>query len=419
MAAKLHTAHLYQPPAQGTAFVAQHAAVGYRHTIMAKGGFDTASFTLQLSPAAAELAFSNYLGCVVRVIVDNPDEPVWEGYIDRMTWRAGGVAITRGFDNMMNRVNVTYYNADSAAGTKTEQTAVTNSAASQALYGVKEGSIDAGVHYDNADKTHKTALRDLRKNIYAYPQVSVAASEGGDGVLEIECKGLQYYVWDWSNYKLAESDPSNATSDLWIAFARAIGETAYASAIMVPANATLVYDTGTIVGGASWLRDIDTTVTAAQISYASENGQTHLQFLQSIVEAGDGVNRYVFGISSPDPNDGLRRVYYRQADTTIRYTAYALSDTGRLRDVYGRVVPPWLVRPDAGVRINDILTGWDESGDDPRIGYIESIEYDAEAGTVAWQTGDDITLEGAMQRKKPLKAYGANNPFAATPRQMV
>lgn len=418
MAAKLHSVHLYQPPRQGTAFVAQHAAIGYRHGIMAKGGFDTASFTLQLSQPAAELAFSNYLGCVVRVIVDNPDEPIWEGYIDRMTWRTGGVAVTRGFDNMMNRVNVTYYNADSPSANKTEQTAVANQLASQALYGVKEGSIDAGVHYNNADKTHKEALRDLRKNIYAYPQVSVAASEGGDGVLEIECKGLQYYVWDWSNYKLAKTNPSAITSVLHVAFARATGETAYAGGIMVPANATLIYETGVFAGGADWLRFIVSN-TAAQISYASESGQTHLQYLQSIVEAGNGVQQCVFGITLPDPNNGKRYVYYRPADTAIKYTAYAMSDTGRLRDLYGGVVPPWLVRPDAGVRINDILTGWDEAGDDPRIGYIESIEYDADAGTVQWQTGDDITLEGAMQRKKPLKAFAANNSFAANPRQTV
>lgn len=416
MAAKLHSVHLYQPPRQGTAFVAQHAAIGYRHGIMAKGGFDTASFTLQLSQPAAELAFSNYLGCVVRVIVDNPDEPIWEGYIDRMTWRTGGVAVTRGFDNMMNRVNVTYYNADSPSTNKTEQTAVANQLASQALYGVKEGSIDAGVHYDNSNKTHKEALRDLRKNIYAYPQVSVSASEGGDGVLEIECKGLQYYVWDWSNYKLAKSHPNAITAALWGAFVRAAVMTGYPVDILPP-NAPYVYEMGSVAGG-DWMRYI-TQNAASDINYASEAGQTHLQWLQKIVDAGDSVNRYVFGITLPDPNNGKRYVYYRQANTAIQYTSYAMSDTGRLRDLYGGVVAPWLVRPDAGVRINDILTGWDEAGDDPRIGYIESIEYDADAGTVQWQTGDDITLEGAMQRKKPLKAFAANNSFAANPRQTV
>lgn len=406
---KPHFVHILQNPFQGSAFIAQHLAGGYRHGIMAKGGYDTASFTLQLAMDKAEIAFADYIGTIVQVYVDNPMEPVWEGYIERITWRKGGVSITRSLENMTNRVTVTYYNNTSAAANKTEQTVTVNNLGSQALYGIKEGSLDGGVHYA-ADITHKEAVRSLHLAAYAYPQVSVVAAQGGDGVLEFECKGLQYMAWDWSQYKLVSAVSQAASS--------AFGNASINTAADAPPNAAAIYATDPAYAAAIAYRD-RVTNTGFQMPRGSQGGQTHLQFLQSVIEGGDGGSRWVFGVTTIDPNTGLRYVVYRPADPTIRYTAYAVSDTGRVRNVYGQVIDPWLVLPDVGIRINDILIGWDEAGDDPRIGYIESVTYEADSGMVQWQTGDDVTLEGAIQRKKPIKRYQANAPFSAVPRQTL
>lgn len=403
MSINTHLVQIFQRPRQGSAFIAQHIATGYRHSIIAKGGFDTASWSLQLNTSGAEIAFSQYIGCVVRVYVDNPNEPIWEGFINRVTWRVGGLVLTRSFDAMMNRVTVTFYNADSAATNKTEQTSVVDNAQSQAIFGIKEGSLDAGVHHSNANKTHKEIMRDTRRSVASWPQISVATADGGDGIIEFEAKGLQYFAWDWQNYKNTDTTLDNAS----FLFGNV---TCNAPSPYLPANAPYVYDVSAAIG-------IKISANASfQMSRKSESGGTYLQFLQSIVEAGDGTNEWVFGIETPDVNTGKRQVYYRRANTAIQYNASALADSGRLRDLSGRIIPGYLVRPDAGVRINDILTGWDGLGDDPRTGYLERIEYDGESGSVSWSTGDGTDLEDAMQRTQRIKPYAANNPFAAPPR---
>lgn len=420
MAGIAHRISLYQRPRQGTGFVAQHVASGYRHSILAMGGFDTASWNLQLSPSAAEQAFQNYMGLVVRVYVDNPLVPVWEGFINRITWRVGGLVLSRSFDGMMNRVAVSYYNTKSAAATKTEKTIEVDTVQSQNIFGVKQGTLDAKLHYNNANKTHKEVLRDTRKSVASWPQISVSSGDGGDGIMEFEAKGLQYFAWDWQTY--TQLDPSAGGSAIlanaYRAFEILTVQTTFAGGIYLPANGAFVYEQGADTGAVprtGAYRDIAFN-TAFQIQTESQGASTYLQFLQELVEAGDGTNRWVFGIGLPDPNGGQRNVYYRPANTNILYTCNALSDSGRLRDVNGAVIPGYLVRPDASVRINDILIGWDERGDDPRISYIQRIEYDAEANTVAWSNGDGADLENALQRSNSVKAYAANTPFAAPPR---
>lgn len=402
MATKPHYIHVFQPPRQGAAFMATHLATGYKHRIVAKGGFDTASWTAQMARVSAEQAFQTYLGCVVRVVVDNPHEPIWEGFISRVTWRVGGQTVSRTFDGMSNRVSVVFNDADAAAYPRTAQTAVTDNLASQALYGVKQGTADGQIHRDTADKTQKVALRNTIAANRAYPQVSAATAPGGDGIIEFEAQGLQYWAWDWQTYNTAAGATTSAAAAFW----RATVHTNF----QVPANAPYVYETGNVTT-ASPFQYIDTS-PAFNYSTTSQSGQTYLQFLQSIVEAGDGANPYVFGITALDPNTNTRFVYYRRANKAIVYTCYALSDSGRLRDVYGRIVPPYLVRPDAGVRINDILTGWDDAGDDPRIGYIDTIEYDADAGSVSVATGDNPMMEGVLQKGIFAKTHGSA-PFSA------
>ena len=76
---------------------------------------------------------------------------------------------------------------------------------------------------------------------------------------------------------------------------------------------------------------------------------------------------------------------------------------------------PWRVLPDRGIRLQDVLVGWNGMGDDPREAYLEVIEYDAESQSVAWQTSDNINIEGAFQLRQYYKTHGSR--FGAPPRQ--
>jgi hypothetical protein len=410
-----HYAHIYQRPAQGSAWLGVYRALHYSHRLTIAGGFDSASFSLDVKPAEAEYIYSYLIGCVVRIHVDDPINPIFEGYIDRITYRAGGQTLTRSLENMANRVNVVYYSADKASGTKTEQNAVANNTASQAIYGVKEVTIDGGIHRNDSDKTHKVLLRNTQLATRAWPQVSMTNASAGTGALiEIELRGLHVMAWDWSNFRITAASGLGTTEILSLAYFRLTASTASANAYLPP-NASMLYVTG---GGGVGNVQIQTN-NNGNISLLSESGQTRLEFIQSIVEAGDGTNQYVFGITLPDPNTGLRYVYYRQANTTVQYQAYALRDTGRLRDLAGRLIPGWRVTPDAGVQLMDVLIGYNQLGDDPRIGYIQSVDYDADSGLVTFQTGDNATMEGVLQADRYFKAHGKIKKFGANLRQVL
>ena len=404
MSAIPHDISIYQKPAHGKAFIAKYPTTGYKHKLSSFGGSDTASCQIVCTQSEAERFFAEMIGNSARVYVDDPTTPIFDGFINRITYEVGNVVLTRSLDNMMNRVSVTYYNANSAAAQKTEITAVTNNVASQAIYMVKEGNIDAGVHYDNADKTHKTVLRNTLRSIYAYPQTSTASRGGGAVLISIELKGW-YHAWDWQVY-------TNTTVTTLTAHALLARLVVRTDAGYSYPNAAFIYETY-----AAATSPLISANASFNMSIESKQGQTYLQMIQSLVEAGDGTQKWVAGITKPDPNDGIRRVYYRASNTTVKYTSRALSDTGKIFDIYGRTIEPWRVEPDAGMRVTDILVNYSIGGDDPTLVYLDTIEYDAESQTVSWQSGDDATLEGSMQFRKYFKKHGQR--LGAPPRQLV
>ncbi len=401
-----HIIQLWSKPKQTAQWLQNYIAVNYSHKIVAKGGYESMSATLTMTALEGEAFLERYIGNIVRVYVDNPVVPIWEGLITRITFRAGGVVFTRSTDNMMNRTNVTFYNADSASAQKTEQTAVADNTQSQALYGIKEGSIDAGVHYNNADKTHKTTLRNTLLGVRAYPQISVSAGgSSASASIEIECQGLIYFAYEWQNYKNTDTTLSSASGIL-----NRIGS----------GNAGAIYPTNL-----PFVVALDGSLVQSNLSFnisrESKTGQTFLQFIKSVVEAGDGTQQWVWGLTPVDPNTGTRRFYYKAASTAVVYTTQIYRDSGYVRDVYGNILNGWNVTPDAGIRINDAFLGWSLSGtgagDDPRVGYIETIDYNGETGAVTWQTGDNITLEGVFQNDRYFKEQGRR--FGATIRSLV
>ncbi len=389
-----HQINIFQRPAIGGmsgAFLASYRATQYKHRIVARGGFDTASCALVVPRAEAEWVFEQLIGCVVRVHVDNPVVPIWEGYISSIGYAVGGQTLVRSLDNMMNAVTVQFDNAASAT-VNTTSTTTANNTVSQGLYGVKEGRIEAGVHH-NANQTHKTALRDTML-AYAYPQTTTAVG-GGATIITLEMRGLADFALGWRVYE--------NTADV-LETASAMFTLLTVQGAIRSGNVGLVAETAASHPSTFGL-DIVTNA-GFSISRKSQSGQTYRQFIDSIVEAGSGAQQWVWGIGAYDINTGTRRVYYRPASTAVQYTVNALRDVGRVRNLLGQPVRGWNVRPDAGIRINDILVGFNQSGDDPRTGYIEAVEYDGETGQIAYATGENITLEGALGLNRYFRRHG-------------
>lgn len=374
-----HFLNLYHKPAVSNTFIKRYPAYNYRHKIAAVGWFDTASCDLLIPRHEAEMWLDQYLGNRVAFYVDNPAEPIWEGLVNRITYQVANVTFTASLDKLYNRVQVQYNTT--TPGTTT----ATNNTDSQAVYGIKQGVVDAQIQYTSAGSTLPDALRDFLITAHAWPRISAAYGAGNMVLLSVEFVGF-YHTLEW---------------EIW---ANAAGTAAGASTVLSEVIAGLA-------NGTTFFDNADTSAIATNAAFnqrrTSRNGQTAWEFMQAIQETGDGSggNYYVMGIEPTDFNAGDRRFYYRAANTAIEYTV-RLTDGMKIRNLYGGYVQPWRVLPDRGIRLQDVLVGWNGLGDDPREAYIELVDYDAESQSVAWQTSDNIELEGAFQLRRMFKAHG-------------
>lgn len=380
----IHYLNVYQKPKQGNVYLDRKVAYQYRHQITAMGWFDTASCQVAASRTEAEDALENWVGNRVAVFVDNPVAAIWEGLISRVSISVGGLVFTRSLDDMLNKVRTT--RTYSATSTIIPTVSSGSSlAASQAVYGIKEGNLDMNPHPGASGSSGQAdTLEALALALQAWPQTSVTLRGGGNlNIVSLEMVGFQYTL-EWETYQqagsLSRAPNTIITTDILPALAN--GATFFDNTDFSEIDSNAAYTTQRI----------------------SRTGSTAWQFIQSLTEPGDGVDRWVAGIT-PTDNRGNRRLYYRLSNTDIEYTARA--DQGlRSFNQWGKYVPPWRVRPDAGIRINDVLTAWNGQGDDPRETYIESVQYDAESQAVYWQGIDDITVEGAFQLKRYFKTHG-------------
>lgn len=389
MATFPHWLHIYDKPALGNAFIIRRVALAYRHKISAMGWYDTASCDIAVSQKDGELFYENYLGNRVAIYVDNPAEPIWEGLITRITLEAGGVTVSHSLDNMFNRTQTVYrVNTDTTAA----QNSAASNAASQAIYGIKLGEVEGFVTYTTA-LGKMNALRDMVLAFQAWPQNSLVIG-GSANILHIEMQGF-YHTLEWEN--VADTGVVNRTPTVLITQILAL----IANGTTFIENATTTH----IGSGAVW-------TTAETV----RDGQTVWQSIMDWTEPGDGVNRWISGVLPARYSDGLRLPYYRMANTDVEYIA-RVRDGMRFRNIYGGLIPAWTVKPDRGLRVNDILTGWNSQGDDPREIYIEAVDYDAESQMVTVTGVDDVTAEGAFQLKRYHKRHGER--FGAQPRNSI
>jgi hypothetical protein len=361
----------------------------YRHKISASGWFDTASCDIVLRARRDFLAvLQRYLGARVAAYVDNPSEPVWEGLISRLSIEVGGGVYTVSLDAMSNRVTVQYTDGASGVSTLTTTTAVNNTT-SQAVYGIKQGQLEMGFHRAGG-ATKPNALRDTLLAAKAWPQASITPATN-ESLMHLEMVGF-FHTLEWNIYN------SGLT-------ASTAGASTFITGTLLPG----LPNGATFFNNAVFTQIQTNTLT---VPLQSRTGQTYWEMLKGIQEFGDGTNKWVVGIA-PTDTQGQRVLYYRQANTAIEYSAY-LSDGMRVRNVYGKRIPAWIVKPDRGLRIVDAAIAWSPAGDDPRTLYITGVDYDAETQAVTLTGGDDITTEGVFNLAQVNKFNG--QAFGATPR---
>lgn len=388
-----HVLHVYDKPMLGTQFLKSYPALRYKHRILATGGFDTASCILPVGRAEAETIFENMVGNRAAVFVDNPCEPIWEGLISRVTLTLPGIVWTRSLDEMGNRTRYTF--TSGTGGSPALQPTTVQSLPSQAIYGIKTVVLRAA--RQQSATSYGTSLVARALNDLAYPLTSVAVNDGAvDAILSLELKGF-YHTLDW------EESPYAGT------FTFSNGTTGHIDEML-----------DNLLNGTTFLDNQDTTdITANATQYTSvSEGGTVWNKMQMCAECGQAgaPARWVVGVTPYDWNTGTRRLYYRPADTSIKYLA-KVNVPGQVFTPTGVRVLPWAVKPDGIVKVADALVGWDGDGFDPRRIYISALEYDAEAGKVSWQSDDNIQIQGALQTANWHSASGqkyaqrASNPL--------
>lgn len=381
-----HYVKVFQKPRLGNAYLNRFRVYNYTHDIAAIGGFDTASFDIALRDVEEMQQFlDQYLGNRVFAYVDNPVEPIWEGFINRISFTAGDVEYTISLDEMYNRVTITYTAPDTSA-TAAVITVDGNNTDSQALYGIKQGNLDYG--YFRAT-TGTATLRDTVLTQRGWPKTSITRGQG-NGLLHVECLGF-FHTLEWGVYV-------NSTT------------TAAQLGVMVNAVRAAVNNTTTFFDNGD---STEVSTNTNTINQEHVKRETYWDVLQRFAEVGDGTNYWIVGITPTDFATNTRRMYYRVFNPEIEYTARQ-SDGLRIRNLYGQVVPPWTVRPDAGIRISDMLIGWNGLGDNPAETYIKAITYSANEQTVDYRGDDDTTAEGAFQLARYGKPIGRR--FGATRR---
>lgn len=365
-----HTINLYQRPAQGNNFLSRHTALNYRHRISANGWYDTATCDIVPDADQYNVLIDDYMGARVAAFGSDPTKPIWEGIVNRISYVQNGVSFSNSLDSMYNAAYMQY---DASTGVTTLAGASTN-ANSIAKYGRKAAVVNVGNH---SGTTSLLETRDTLVTANGWPQKSMIAAPGqANSPLRLEMIGF-YHTLGWS-----VTTNSSATA---IAL-----NSAMSGLVAVTNGQSNVWYNNT----ASDYGAINTNaVTIAPASYFII---TVLEAVRKVVEIGNGTNRWIFGIESTDVNLRTRRLYYRQSDYTVRYTA-RVRDGLRIRDLYGRLVDPATVRPDCGIRITDLTTLWNGIGDNPSETYIDSVDYDAASGRVTLVSADDPRVEGLFQ----------------------
>lgn len=388
-----HWLTLYRRPQEaltaGEQMVGRYRAYNYKHRVSSFGWFDTASCDVQVRGTGQQSnVLERLLGTRAAIHVLDPIQPVWEGFVNRVSFVKNGVEWSISLDNMFNRVTVVYTNTSVSPGATTLAAAV-NDTTSQGVYGIKDSVVDLPKNYGTTGiSTYQNTILALN----SWPQASLNAVNSPDSMVKLEFLGF-WYTLGWSVY-------SNS------------GLTSVALDSMIR-NLLVSDDNGTLFYANADYTDV--VANAATTPIPNYNRQDLITGMRRIVETGDGSQAWIAGMGERNFNTGTRRVYYRQASTTTRYRA-RLSDGLRLRDIYGKPVHGWDVRPDCGLQITDLVPGWSGIGDNPSEMYVDSVDYDGTTGVVSLAGADDKRVEGIYQ----LKRYGKASTwrFGTVPRMI-
>lgn len=328
-------------------------AESYEDTVSDRYGFETAR--VAWTPTWAEIEeWARYDHLMRPMVAYSPDaRQIWRGVLAEIEISIGTKKIAFSLKDMANRLTVRYSEPGGAQG----DSSTYSSAASQALFGIKDRVINASVALSAAASNQAQTIL----NYIAYPrskQSSAAGTGRGDLGITLTFWG-KYALLDWlltSSTSTTSTATSTQIASLLAAYA-AIN--AFFSASAANITATGVSDTEYI-----------------------EPDTTYREKIERLLARGN---------SSQQPlawgfyDDDAFVVAARASATPSTITYYESERSGQIRDQWQNVVDPWDVRPNAMALVVDLI-------DAPTPGSVETPLRKYVARVTRSVRGEDVTV---------------------------
>jgi len=339
----------------------------WRHKITANIGFDTASFNLIASKTELEEMF--FEGCGRQIIRYTPDghSIIWDGYITEMVLNEPGLQTRISLDEMANSIIIRYVPTDTTTNPPTYSTetwtAAVNNTSSQGKYGIKQKVFLPPVNrLTNTDAIQfaNVILKHYRKPIRS----GLITSGMSEPSLQIMCKGYMHTL-DWYIYNQSVVSGADNANTIISTIITATGQNYIAS------------------------QRLDTNTTQVQKYFL--NYDTSYDLVQLIANLGDSsYNRWLVYVLED------RILYYKAASTIVDYFRRVEDARQEIRDLSGRIIPYWEMRPNHWIRTADTfphaLTPANLQ-DDFQIMFVESVE---------WTEPDGLILNGSQGDNLPV-----------------
>jgi len=325
----------------------------YEDALSDRYGFETAR--VSWAPTAGEIEeWARYDHLMRPMVAYSPDaRQIWRGVLAEIEISIGTKKIAFSLKDMANRLTVRYSEPGGAQG----DSSTYSSAASQALFGIKDRVINASVALSAAASNQAQTIL----NYIAYPrskQSSAAGTARGDLGITLTFWG-KYALLDWLLTSSTSTTSTATSTQIASLLASYAAINAFFSSSAASIAATGVSDTEYI-----------------------EPDTTYREKIERLCARGNSAQQpLAWGFY----DDDAFVVAARASANPSTITYYESEASGQIRDQWQNVVEPWDVRPNAMALVTDLI-------DAPTPGSIETPLRKYVARVTRSVRGEDVTV---------------------------
>lgn len=345
------------------------AIESYSHEIRSIGGFYSASISFKTDLLSLEDWLDNGLGRHIQV-VDEAQDVIWEGFVDRLTISAGGVQYSLGpviSSDIANRVRIRYSIADYTISPPSVGVTVTSAYANDTISQLRYGILEKTLSVNEVTETIARQIRDTWLQAHSQPPTSMRISQSGtsEPTVTLECLGYYHYLqtWTYNNSATGTITITEKIEDILISS---------------PNEGLISSELGYVASNGTEVRNDET------------GDKTPQSIIEDLVSYGDSSNnQYTVGIYEG------RKLYYQPIPEEITYI-YNLFDNKGIITARETPINPWAVRPGVWIYSPGFTPGrrrpstLDELNRSPHATLISSASF---------STPFNVDVDGGKSRK--------------------